>query len=121
MGGAKYGEPKSEAEKKEGIEVKKGDILDVAANGEIKGVKVETIEHSAELTQEQSDQINNWFSYHNPTPDQLPKYQRIRESAKAFAAVVISSTPKCADQSAAIRKIREAVWVANASIACEGK
>ena len=61
------------------------------------------------------------FKYHAPTPEQLPKYEALRAAAKAFADVVILNTPPSADQSAAIRHIREAVMTANASIALDGK
>jgi hypothetical protein len=65
--------------------------------------------------------LENWFTCHSPTPEQLPKYQKIREAAFAFATVVLENTPPSADQSAAIRKIREATMTANAAIACRGE
>jgi hypothetical protein len=67
------------------------------------------------------DNINNWFTYHTPTPEQLPKYQAIRDKAKELAEVIVDNTPSSADQSAAIRLLREAVMTANASIACGGQ
>ena len=45
------------------------------------------------------------------------KLVRIREAAQAFAAVVLANTPPGADQDEAVRKIREAVWTANAAVA----
>lgn len=65
--------------------------------------------------------LNNMFTYHPPTIDQLPKYDILRKAAKMFAQVIIECTPEGADQSAAIRKVREAVMTANASIALNGK
>ena len=65
--------------------------------------------------------LENWFVYHSPTPEQLPKYQAIREAALAFATVVVENTPPSADQTAAVRKIREATMTANQSIACGGE
>jgi len=67
------------------------------------------------------DNINNWFTYHTPTPEQLPKYQAIRDKAKELAEVIVDNTPSSADQSAAIRLLREAVMTAIASIACGGQ
>jgi hypothetical protein len=64
--------------------------------------------------------LENWFTYHSPTPDQPPKYLEIREAGLAFAKVIIANTPSSPDQSVAIRKIRETVMVANQSIACNG-
>lgn len=65
-------------------------------------------------------QLENWFTYHSPTPDRLPKYQAIREAAKQFARVVVENSPASADQTAAVRKIREAAMTANQAIACGG-
>jgi hypothetical protein len=65
--------------------------------------------------------LDNWFTYHAPSPDQLPKYQAIRDAARAFADVIVANTPASADQTAAVRKIREAAMTANAAIACGGK
>ena len=67
------------------------------------------------------EDLNNWFTYHAPKSEQLPKYNIIRDSALAFANVILENTPSSSDQTAAIRKVREAVMTANASIACEGK
>lgn len=62
--------------------------------------------------------IDNWFTYHSPTANQIPKYEEIRNAAKQLAEVIIENTPSSADQTAAIRKVREAVMTANAAIAC---
>ena len=67
------------------------------------------------------DKIENWFSYHPPKGDQIGKYEEIREAGKVFAKVIEKNTPPSADQTAALRKVREAVMTANAAIACEGK
>ena len=61
--------------------------------------------------------LNNVFSYHAPKGDQTERYEKIRNQAKKLAEVVLECTPGSADQTAAIRKIREAVMTANASIA----
>ena len=45
------------------------------------------------------------------------KLVKIRDAALAFAQVVVANTPACPDQDEAIRKIREAVWTANAAVA----
>jgi len=63
-------------------------------------------------------EIDNYFTYHQPKDDQAARYQAIREAAKQLGYAIIDHTPQCADQTAAIRKIREAVMTANAAIAC---
>lgn len=68
-----------------------------------------------------NDDLQNWFTYHPPTPEDVDRYKVVRDSALAFARVVNESCPNGPDKTAAIRKIREAVMTANASIACCGK
>lgn len=68
----------------------------------------------------QSD-INNWFTYHAPTPEQLTGYNDIRQAAKIYAETVNKHAPDSADKSAAMRKIRESVMAANLAIACYEK
>lgn len=63
--------------------------------------------------------IDDLFSYHAPKADQPERYESIRAAAREFAKVVVANTPDSADQTTAIRKIREAVMTANASIALE--
>lgn len=65
--------------------------------------------------------LDDLFTYHPPTEAQIPKYEEIRTAAKRFAQIVVNNTPVCADQSAALRKIREAVMTANAAIALGGQ
>lgn len=65
----------------------------------------------------QSD-IDNWFTYHAPTPEQLVAYSEIRTAAKIYAEVVNKHVPDSADKTAAMRKIRESVMAANLAVAC---
>jgi len=60
----------------------------------------------------------NWFTYHPPSEEQIPKYNRLRDAALVFARVIQLETPPGPDQTTAIRKVREAVMTANAAIAC---
>ena len=70
---------------------------------------------------DKEEDLENWFSYHAPTEGQPEKYEAIRAKAKEFAYLVRELTPKSADQTVAIRHIRDAVFNANAAIACGGK
>lgn len=65
--------------------------------------------------------LQNWFTYHSPTEEQIPKYKAIRDAGLSLAHVINDSMPDCADKTAAIRKVREAVMTANQGIACGGK
>jgi hypothetical protein len=66
------------------------------------------------------DQIEQWFTYHAPAGDDPMHYTALREAGNALARTIAEHTPRCADQSAAIRKVREAVMTANAAVACKG-
>lgn len=63
--------------------------------------------------------IDVWFKHHKPTPLKVDDYKELRIAAKTFAQVIFELTPGGLDQTAAIRKVREAMMTANAAIACE--
>jgi hypothetical protein len=65
--------------------------------------------------------LNDLFTYHAPTPEQLPKYAAINAAAKAFAKAILDNTSSCADQSHAIRLIRDARMWGNAAVALNGR
>lgn len=67
------------------------------------------------------DALQNWFTYHKPTDEDIDKYLRIRSSALAFARAIMEECPNGPDKTVAIRAVRESVMWANASIACCGK
>jgi hypothetical protein len=67
------------------------------------------------------EDINNWFTYHAPTAEQLVGYNDIRQAAKIYAETVNKHVPDSADKTAAMRKIRESVMAANLAIACYQK
>lgn len=73
------------------------------------------------MNEAERQQLENWFTYYRPTPDQLPKYSAIREAGLQFAQAIVENSPASADRTAALRKVREAVMTANAAIACQGK
>lgn len=63
--------------------------------------------------------LKEQFTYHAPRPDQIPRYQELRDAGRVLAEAIAACCPPCADTSAAIRKVREAVMTANAAIALE--
>lgn len=67
------------------------------------------------------ENLDNWFEYHKPGPGDAEAYQAIRAAGKAFAEAILEFTPPSADQTVAIRNVREAVFNANAARACGGK
>lgn len=67
------------------------------------------------------DEIEEMFTYHAPTKEQIPRYEAVRDAAKKFAEVLMNECKTSADRSHAIRMLRTSVSFANASIALEGK
>jgi len=67
------------------------------------------------------ERLLNWFTYHPPSPEQAIAYGELRDAGLEFARTILRLTPPSADQSAAIRKVREAVATGNAAIACQGQ
>lgn len=67
------------------------------------------------------EKIDHWFTYHAPDKDDIEAYASIRHAGETLARTIAMHTTRCADQTAAIRKVREAVMTANAARACKGK
>ena len=65
--------------------------------------------------------INHLFRYHPPTPEKQTQFEAIRAAARSFAETIVANSPASADQSVAIRCVREAVMNANAAIALDGR
>ena len=68
---------------------------------------------------EDAEQLKRLFTYHAPKDDQPERYVAVRAAAYQFAQAIVANCPNCADRTAAIRKVREAVFTANAAIALE--
>lgn len=66
------------------------------------------------------EDLDEVFTYDAPTPEQQKCYVEIRQAAKLFARTILENTPQCADQTAAIREVRNAVMTANAAVALKG-
>ena len=65
-------------------------------------------------------ELKNLFTHHPPKDkDQIKRYEMIRETGLLFSCTILDCTPPSADQTAAIRKVREAVMTANAAIALD--
>ncbi len=64
--------------------------------------------------------IENRFTYHAPSPEQVSLYGAIRDEAKDLAELVNRVCPESREKSLAMTKIEEAVMWANASIARSG-
>ena len=65
--------------------------------------------------------LDHIFTYHVPSDRDVVQYNKLRTGARAFAQIIIDFTPPGADQSASLRKVREAVMTANAAVALNGR
>jgi hypothetical protein len=61
--------------------------------------------------------VENIFTYHAPKEGQPEKYTALRGYAKVLALAVLENCPNSAERMLALRKIEEAMFWANASIA----
>lgn len=66
------------------------------------------------------ENVNDVITYHKPSDEGVEQISRIRAAAENLIRVVLENTPACADQSAAVRKVREAMMTSNASIVLAG-
>jgi len=60
--------------------------------------------------------LDHWFSkvgYDKLTPDQKNRLERVRASCKLAAEAILANTDACADQSSAIREVRNALKTAS--------
>ncbi len=62
--------------------------------------------------------LDNWFTHHVPSIDQIGSYTAIRNKAKELAELFDGVVPDCADKTAAVRHLRETVMAMNLTIAC---
>jgi len=61
--------------------------------------------------------LENDYTYHPPKPDQIERYQRIRDGAKVLALLIADLVPRSREQSLAFTYLEQAVMIANAGIA----
>lgn len=66
--------------------------------------------------------LEEMFTYHPPTTDhELEAYGILREQGKEMAKAILTWCPNSGDRTVAIRKVREAIMIANSSIANRGR
>lgn len=61
--------------------------------------------------------VDNDFTYHPPTPDQVPKFEQIREEARGLAHTMVELCPMSDVLARALDYLNLAVMEANAAIA----
>lgn len=61
--------------------------------------------------------IDNIYTYHSPTPEQVERYATIRSTAKSAAQTILDLCPVSRERDEALRAIEACVMWANAAIA----
>jgi len=65
------------------------------------------------------DLVNSWFSFHPAsTPEKINAHELIRDGFKGLAFRLLYLLPPGPDRTVAMRKLREAMYAANATLAC---
>lgn len=68
------------------------------------------------------EKLRHIFTFQAPPDEQTKmRHAAIRKAAETFAAIVVVNTPACKEQEQSVEKIREAMFYANAAIACYPK
>lgn len=106
---------KKAAETQQHFDERVDEVTDAAAN------LVEECMTFIDAVQVTHPQINALFTQHKPDAEQEEKMDMVRRACAACAQVIKNCVPNSADQTAAIRKVREAMYTAKAGIVCHGK
>lgn len=64
------------------------------------------------------EQLDNWFGFHPASPEVGETHDKIRAACRDLAATFQELLPECPDKTVALRAAREAMWAANAAVAC---
>lgn len=68
-----------------------------------------------------ADALDDQYSYHAWTKEQVEAGQKVRDGLKAAAQAIIENVPPSADRTVALRKLREARMDANSAITHNGR
>lgn len=80
-----------------------------------------TVSHAADIDIRVSDDedkhLNRNFDYHMPNPMLAENFDKIRQMAKLFAAVLLRCCPNSRERATALTKVEEAMFWGNAAVA----
>lgn len=68
-------------------------------------------------TEQQVADVDNRFTYHAPTPEQIPLYAQLRKEAHLLALQILYSVPEGRERALALTHLEMAVMWGNAGIA----
>jgi len=76
-------------------------------------------EQLTKISDSDRDLINSWFSSHPAsTAEKINAHELIRDGFKGLAFRLLYLLPPGPDRTVAMRKLREAMYAANATLAC---
>lgn len=70
---------------------------------------------------DEKEGVEEVFSYHAPTPEQVEIYNNLRKEFLLLAKEILHVIPPSATRTVALRKLWECSMICNAAIATEGK
>lgn len=69
------------------------------------------------ISEENLDEV---FTYHAPTPEQVARMNAVRDQAKQLAATVLANVPSVPDRTRVLNTISDLCMLANKAIILEG-
>lgn len=69
------------------------------------------------ISQQESDDLKNRFSYHQPKGDQTERFQELRIAAFKLAENIMHEVPPGRERALALTNLEQAIFWANAGIA----
>lgn len=78
---------------------------------------VNYLEAGSDVFEKWQTRFDQDYVYHAPTPEQVERYQRLRDQAKAYAWAIAEMVPPSREQSLALTNLEQAMMWANAAIA----
>lgn len=66
------------------------------------------------------EEIENRFTYHSPKPEDVPKFEQLRNAAREFAILITSLVPDSLERTEALNHLDEVVMFSNAGISRHG-
>jgi len=71
-----------------------------------------------QMTDQDKERLDNSFTYHPPKPDQIPRYEALRNQARDLAIAITELCPNSRERSVALTNLEQSVMWANKAIAC---
>ncbi|MEU6781489.1 hypothetical protein ABZ912_19975 [Nonomuraea angiospora] len=65
-------------------------------------------------------QLDEWFGYHPPSDQSIANaHEMVRDKCRELAQFLSDLLPECPDKTVALRAVRQVMYEANATLACQ--